>query len=142
MNQISKRLKSITNQSNPEIVELVFGSALFLWGVWVLLPIWETFESGPTFAVIRSLKPPFCSAELFWGVVVGGGGALQLVALIRNSIKTREIMAPWNMVALVFLGVVLVLGNTSSPALVWFGCFAWAEYWAYSRIHEVNHNEQ
>lgn len=133
-----KRLDTILERSNPEIIELIFGTALFFWGLWVLNPLLSTFDSSMTYRSLQLMTPPYLNAEVFWGFIVAVSGLNQLISLLQDGHiggwHRRSQAALWNTFLMLFLGANFQISNPTTPSLVWFCCFAWAERWAYHRI--------
>ena len=134
LKEMKKRVDAILHQCQPEIIELVFSLSLFGWGCWILNPLLTTFDTSPAYRSLVLLVPWPLDAELVWGALVSYFGLFQFVALILNRKRARAIAAIANCGVMLFLGANFQISNPSSPAVVWFCCFAWAQRWAYHRI--------
>ena len=134
MNHARQRISGIWRGQAPGIMELIFGAALLLWGLWIANPFMETFSSSPTYSTLVHLCPPGLAPEVFHGCGMALTGASMLVATAFGSLEQRQWTTLWGMAALAFLGINFQLSLPQTPAAVWFGSFVVALLWGFYQL--------
>jgi hypothetical protein len=91
-----------------ERVELVCSLAMAAWGLWLLIPWWDTFGSSKVFDAMETIAP-----EWAWGAAMTLLGLARLTMWIKDGhlIKFRRAFAVASMFVWVLITVVYALGN-------------------------------
>lgn len=123
-----EELMKFAVKKQTEVSEFLIGTIALLWGVWLLIPIWDTFRlfSYTNFILI--------APENTWGLVCASVGLLTVIASTTTWINLRKIMALiqialWVFVAITFASV--VPGNTEVPVYIMLSV---ASFWVYVRL--------
>jgi hypothetical protein len=98
---ISKLQRLLLIPINP-VGPIIQGVGIFLWGLWVMSPFWDTFDSGTVYGNLSKLAP-----ESFWGAIAFIIGFLTLKNAWRlkaEGIKNSALFAFyfWLVLALLY----------------------------------------
>lgn len=123
------RLWWILHDSDPDFLELFSGALGFLWGLWLLIPTWDTFNTTPSFAAMAALAP-----EWLWGSVIMGGGLLQVAMTIWGSLRLRSWATLGALLTWGFIATMLAISNFRATGGVVYFSICFSQVWAYLRI--------
>lgn len=91
-------------------ISILLGCYTFLWGVWILIPSWDVFETSPVFASMREFMP-----ERWWGINAMLAGAILTLGQSRKAVI-------WGSVAGVYhwgvVGTLYVVAEWKSTAWI------------------------
>lgn len=123
------RLARMFRATEPLAIELVSGFLGFWWGLWLLLPLWDTFATTASFAFMASVAP-----EWLWGAVIMIGGGFQVTVVILGNPIWRwraalGAVATWGLVA-----GMLATANVGGTGTVTYSIICISQMWACWRI--------
>lgn len=125
-----RRLRRLLLDYNFEFAEFQVGLAALLWGSWLILPFWNTFESSNSFHVLRDSG----IEESWWGLGIALVGALQLIGLIWEHRSIRRFASFALVLVWLFISLMFILSNPAATATVIYPLFALSSAWAHWRI--------
>jgi hypothetical protein len=107
-----------------ERLELVCGLAMALWGLWLLVPCWDTFGSSRVFYMLETIAP-----EWVWGAAMALLGLARLVMWYKDGhlIRFRRAFAVTSMFVWVLLVVLYALGNLMTTGVPIYATLVIAE---------------
>ena len=93
--------------------QLEFIAALYaiVWGVWLLIPGWDSFSSSRVYLQMEKFAP-----EWIWGFTVGLIGLFQFIFLYTTKMHFRLVACALSMFAFASLGTLALFGNHESTA--------------------------
>lgn len=135
---IFQRLQMILLASDFVFTELITGVSLFLWGLWLAIPYWDTFKTTPTFLALQQLPIP----EDIQGLIIMTVGLTVLVALLieYNTLRIRATFAA--MLIWLFLSAMFIGANVRSTATITYPILALSAAWAYLRLTVLVHRQK
>jgi hypothetical protein len=132
-----QRLRHILLSSDFIFTELLNGTALFFWGLWLAIPYWAIFSTTPTFAALRRLPLP----EDIQGIIIMIVGLCVILGLLLDVHQIRKASTFTAMVVWAFLSAMFINANWQSTATVIYPLMTLSAIWAYWRItvlHQLN----
>lgn len=112
-----------------EFSELITGLVSFFWGLSLLNPAWNSFDTTPIYRLMAQVAP-----EEAWGTVLLSLGTLQLVALLAEWWSVRRVVAMWGCGLWAFVSYIVITTNPRAPIAVTAPAFLFASAWAYLRM--------
>lgn len=111
MYHFMQRLWIVLTRSEFYLLELILGTGSVAWGLWLLYPGWNSFDSTPILQAMGRL-----AHEETWGLVVAVLGVAQFVSAGWGSVRYRWLVAfamsaVWTLASATFL-----LSNPTSPS--------------------------
>lgn len=125
-----ERLKAILVSSDFVFTEFFNGLTLFLWGVWIASPYWDTFNSTPTFRAMAGLPLP----ENVQGFLIMCVGLSVLWGIVSGNRKLRKVSIFWSVLIWAFISAMFIDANYQSTATITYPMLALSGAWAYWRI--------
>lgn len=124
------RLRSILVSSDFIFTELYSALTVFLWGMWIANPHYDTFSTSTIFNTM-SLLPMQEDAQGFIFMLFG---LFQMIGLFLNIVRLRRIAAFGIVLIWLFISTMFIISNPASTATVIYPMLALAAIWAYWRI--------
>lgn len=124
------RLRSILVSSDFIFTELYSALTVFLWGMWIANPHYDTFSTSTIFNTM-SLLPMHEDAQGFIFMLFG---LFQMIGLFLNIGRLRRIAAFGIVLIWLFISTMFIISNPASTATVIYPMLALAAIWAYWRI--------
>jgi hypothetical protein len=93
-NIVSSALSSLATGTSSVISEIesrvgLYRSVLFIliavWGLWLISPLWATFDSTPTYRIMSAF-----AGEEVWGVVLAATGIVGLASTIGGMMRVSQ----------------------------------------------------
>lgn len=125
-----ERLKVILVSSDFIFTEFFNGLCLFLWGMWIALPHWDTFNSTPTFRAMAQLPLP----ENAQGFLIMCVGLSVLFGIFFGHRRLRKVAIFWSTLIWIFISTMFIDANYQSTATITYPMLALSGAWAYWRI--------
>lgn len=111
-------------------LELWLAGLSLIWGLWVLSPFWDTFQSVRTYHIMSDVAP-----EWVWGLVMCLSAILNLFAMLRNHSILRRFALSGAVFIWFFISVSAGLSNYASPAAPLYGFVAITKMVLLARNH-------
>jgi hypothetical protein len=127
--RIQARLDWMFWHTNPEPVELLISCTLTCFGLWLLAPWLDTFNSTPSFTAMAATGLP----EWLWGLGIALLGVSQLTGLLLWKQWRRQV-AMLIGVFLLYLAALFALSNFPAPNDALFIPLAIGSFWIYVRL--------
>jgi hypothetical protein len=105
------KIKLILYTYHSDLLELFLATQLFLFGLWVLNPWVDTFESSKSYLLMAQFPSPNSRLnEYLWGLTMAVTAGLHLWSLFRDKHKLHRYSLVvslffWTTVAIAFLAV-------------------------------------
>lgn len=75
-----KVIKGLIKPINP-YASIILGAMTFIWGLWLLNPFWDVFDSAPIFRLMTGLAP-----EWVWGLAGSIAGLSLIICNLRRDL--------------------------------------------------------
>lgn len=125
-----KLIKSLITYE-VEMVEIMSGVASFLWGIWLLNPVFDSFYSTPTFDTMAQIAP-----EWVWGAVMCIIGFAQIESTVLHRLNARKVTSITLATMWIFITTLFAYSNIASTATVIYATFAGFTIWSYLRLSQ------
>lgn len=115
-------------QKQAEIGEFILGMFAVTWGIWLLLPMWDTF-SYPSFASFLYVAP-----EHIWGLFALFLGLITILFASTKLFFVRKLMSLLHIAWWAFVSSMFVFaapGNTAVPVYMMLSVYS---FWRYVKL--------
>jgi hypothetical protein len=131
MIQIHKKLRHALITYEIELVEIMSGIAALSWGIWLLIPSLDSFQSGRTFEAMAMVAP-----EWLWGTSMMGVGFFAIQSVLAHNIRLRKMTSLTLSIMWMFITAIFAYSNLASTAAVTYGVFTFFTAWSYLRLSQ------
>jgi hypothetical protein len=122
--------------ADPAPAEAITALAALAWGLWVLNPWLDTFDSA-TFGFMARLAP-----EPAWALPMIYGGGAALVATAREGYGARRLAMLGVALLWTFWAVAILVSNLATTASAQYAVLAAGAGWAYLRLGVLCRQEE
>lgn len=126
-----QKLKHALISYEIELVEIMSGIAAVCWGLWLINPLFVTFDSSQTFYAMAMLAP-----EWMWGWAMLVIGFFQVESVITHSLSRRKKTSLILSIMWIFITAIFAYANVRSTAIAIYGTFAFFTVWSYLRLSQ------
>lgn len=115
-------------QKQTAVAEFLMGATAFLWGIWLVNPLWDTFAL-PSFAGFASF-----GSEMLWGCIYATIGLLVILSSMTKYLRVRQFLAFVQMLMWVFASVGFALVVPENTAVPVYFMLSVISFWLYIRL--------
>lgn len=126
-------LFKIISQYPIEPTEFFLGLLSLCFGLWLVNPFADTFNTVSTYRYITTLIP-----EPLLGVVMSLLGLIRIKALLYDNASLRRFIGLLGNVVWLFLSIGAFMGNPAATAVPVFGVVSLVSLWIYLRLPLTN----
>ena len=120
---------ALLRDTDFDFTEIQNITAKFLWGFWLLNPIWHTFANARGYAVMAQIAP-----EEYWGSAIMIIALLHMYALRTGNHRLRSISTLCGFMFWLLVSIMLVSANPSGTGAVVYPILTVSSLWVYVRV--------
>ena len=122
-------LKEILNNHDIEPIELLLGLLSVMFGIWILNPYTNTFNTVSSFRVISNIFN-----ESVFGSIMFAVGLIQLYCIFRDHYKIEKNIAILSAVIWSFITVSFIYSNVAAVGIPIYLLFTISNLWVFYRL--------
>lgn len=115
--------------SKRRTLELLTNLFSFVWGLWVINPYFNTFDSAPIFGIMRDVAP-----EPIWGFAFFITGLTGMIFFKTELLKIRLATNTMSMFLFITLSILMGVSDIRNTACPIYGIVALCSYFSASEL--------
>jgi len=122
------RLAIFLAKSHTEVGEYILGLFSLLWGIWLLLPVWNTFSIN-MFSAFLHVAP-----EEIWGLAAVSLGVITIFSAAIKDLPMRKTSTFINIIFWLFISFMFLLATPKTTAIPIYAMLALQSFWRYVKL--------